>query len=65
MLPDFLGAFRPQLETYALDYVRIKATPLPPGDAVALTQSKFLGTPFLPVGTYFQFWPLLKVWSKS
>jgi uncharacterized protein YwqG len=50
MLPDFLGEFRPQLETYKLDYVRIQATPLPSGEALALTKSKFLGTPFLPVG---------------
>jgi uncharacterized protein YwqG len=53
MLPDFLGEFRTQLETYKLDYIRILATPLQPGDSLALTQSKFLGTPFLPVGTSY------------
>jgi uncharacterized protein YwqG len=50
MLPDFLGEFRSQLKTYKLDYVRIEATPLPLGDSVALTRSKFLGKPYLPVG---------------
>jgi hypothetical protein len=49
MLPDFLGEFRPQLENYKLDYVRIEATPLQRGDLVALTQSKFLGTPGYPL----------------
>lgn len=53
MLPDFLDEFRSQLETYKLDYVRIQATPLQLGESLALTQSKFLGVPFLPVGTLY------------
>jgi uncharacterized protein YwqG len=53
MLPDFLGEFHSLLETYKLGYVRIQATPLQPGDFLSLTQSKFLGTPFLPVGTAY------------
>lgn len=51
MLPDFLGEFRPQLETYKLDYLKITAKPLRRNESLALTQSKFLGTPFLPLGT--------------
>jgi uncharacterized protein YwqG len=50
MLPDFLGPFRPQLEAYRLDYVKILATPLQDGESLPLQQSKFLGTPFLPMG---------------
>jgi uncharacterized protein YwqG len=50
MLPDFLGEFRPQLETYKLDYLQILAKPLRRNQTLALTQSKFLGTPFLPLG---------------
>jgi uncharacterized protein YwqG len=49
MLPDFLGPFRPQLEAYQLDYLKIAATPLPEGESLPLQQSKFLGIPFLPV----------------
>lgn len=51
MLPDFLGNFRAPLERYRLDYVHIKATPLPAGESLFLTQSKFLGHPYLPLGT--------------
>jgi uncharacterized protein YwqG len=51
MLPDFLGGFRPQLEAYKLDYLKILATPLSLAASLPLAQSKFLGTPFLPVGT--------------
>ena len=50
MLPDFLGAFRPQLERYRLDYLKILAKPLGNAESLAPTQSKFLGTPYLPVG---------------
>jgi uncharacterized protein YwqG len=51
MLPDFLGAFRPQLAAYQLDYINITATPVQEDESLALAQSKFLGLPFLPVGT--------------
>ena len=50
MLPDFLGAFHPQLERYRLDYLKILAKPLGNAESLPLTQSKFLGTPYLPVG---------------
>ena len=51
MLPEFLGEFRASLERYKLEYVKILATPVPPGKSLSLLQSKFLGHPFLPVGT--------------
>lgn len=51
MLPDFLGEFRAPLERYKLDYVKVLATPMPAGESLPLLQSKFLGKPFLPVGT--------------
>lgn len=51
MLPDFLGEFRPQLERYKLDYLKLVATPSQPGAHLPLTQSKLLGHPYLPVGT--------------
>jgi uncharacterized protein YwqG len=51
MLPEFLGEFRAPLERYKLDYVKIVATSLPTSESLPLLQSKFLGKPFLPVGT--------------
>jgi uncharacterized protein YwqG len=53
MLPEFLSAFRPQLERYRLDYLKILAQPLQAAESLALTQSKFLGTPYLPIGTLY------------
>lgn len=50
MLPEFLSEFRTPLEQYRLDYVRIKATPLLDNETLSLTQSKFLGHPYLPLG---------------
>ncbi len=51
MLPDFLGEFRPQLAAYRLDYLKLRATPVPPNGHLPRAQSKLLGHPFLPVGT--------------
>ncbi|AWM33497.1 DUF1963 domain-containing protein [Hymenobacter nivis] len=51
MLPDFLGEFRPQLENYKLDYLKLGAQPLGASAPTALTQSKLLGQPYLPAGT--------------
>lgn len=53
MLPDFLEAFCPQLEVYRLDYIKITATPRQPDETVSLLQSKFLGAPYLPVGSSY------------
>ena len=55
MLPDFLGKFHSQLEAYKLDYLKIQAKPLRRDEALLLTQSKFLGKPFLPVGTPYPY----------
>jgi uncharacterized protein YwqG len=55
MLPEFLGEFRVPLERYKLDYVKILATPVPVGESLPLQQSKFLGKPFLPVGTPYPY----------
>lgn len=49
MLPEFLGAFRAQLEAYRLNYLKIVATPIRLPATLPLLQSKFLGLPFLPV----------------
>lgn len=43
MLPEFLGEFRPQLEHYRLDYLKLTARPLGAGAPTAITQSKLLG----------------------
>ncbi|RZL14654.1 MAG: DUF1963 domain-containing protein [Hymenobacter sp.] len=50
MLPDFLGEFKPQLERYKLDYLKLVATPSQAGTPLPLTQSKLLGHPYLPTG---------------
>ena len=51
MLPDFLGEFRPQLEKYRLDYLKLGAQLLGASAPTALTQSKPLSQPYLPGGT--------------
>ncbi len=50
MIPEFLNEFKKDLEKYKLESVKIKATPLKKGDKTDLTQSKFLGNPYLPIG---------------
>ena len=50
MLPDFLSKFQAQLESYRLDYLKITAQPLRRNQSLTLTQSKFLGTTFMPLG---------------
>ncbi len=49
-LPEFLQPYQADLEKYKLETVRIHATPLPKGKFLGITQSKFLGNPYLPVG---------------
>lgn len=53
MIPDFLEKFRPQIEQYKLDTVRIFATPLKDGQSLGITQSKFLGHPYIPKSTAY------------
>ncbi|MDN3673803.1 DUF1963 domain-containing protein [Flavobacterium branchiarum] len=48
--PDYLKKFETDLLKYKLDYVQIQAKPIKNSDTLNLTQSKFLGKPYLPVG---------------
>jgi uncharacterized protein YwqG len=48
MIPDFLEKFRPQIEKYKLDTVRILAEPIKDGRTLRISQSKFLGQPYIP-----------------
>ena len=50
MIPPFLAEFKDALEAHKLQIVKIKATPVSEGETLLLTQSKFLGKPYLPVG---------------
>jgi uncharacterized protein YwqG len=49
MIPEFLNEFKDEIEKYKLNTIKIKATPLAVDEILSLTQSKFLGHPFLPV----------------
>lgn len=55
MLPDFLSAYKADLEKFRMEYISIQATPLADGETLPLTQSKFLGKPYLPAGTDYPF----------
>lgn len=47
--PDYLKEFEADLVKYALDYISIKAHPLKENETLDITQSKFLGKPYLPL----------------
>ncbi len=49
MIPEFLNEFKENLEKFRLESIRIKASPIREGDVLTLTQSKFLGKPYLPI----------------
>lgn len=49
MIPAFLDAFKAEIEQYKLEYIKIQAKLLSRGEVLPLTQSKFLGLPFLPL----------------
>ncbi len=49
MLPEFLKPYERELEKYKLDYIKITAQPLKGRQATGISQSKFLGKPYLPV----------------
>ncbi len=55
MLPDFLSEFYNELEHYKLNYLKITAKPLRSKESLSLTQSKFLGKPFLPTGVSYPY----------
>lgn len=50
MIPDFLAEFKEQLEKFKLETIKIEATPISKNETLAITQSKFLGKPYLPKG---------------
>jgi len=50
-IPDFLKEFEADLQKYKLGYIEIKATALKEGEILDFKQSKFLGKPYLPIGT--------------
>lgn len=48
MIPEFLNEFKTQLEKYKLETIKISATPLENGEFLQISDSKFLGKPYLP-----------------
>lgn len=48
MIPEFLEIFKSELEKYKLETVKITAIPIS-DEILSLTQSKFLGKPYLPI----------------
>jgi len=48
MIPEFLNEFKTQLEKYKLETIKISATPLENGESLQISDSKFLGKPYLP-----------------
>jgi uncharacterized protein YwqG len=49
MIPKFLDEFKDELEKFKLESIKIKATPNNGGNNLTITQSKFLGKPYLPI----------------
>ncbi|RZK04438.1 MAG: DUF1963 domain-containing protein [Flavobacterium sp.] len=49
MIPPFLEKYKAEIEKYRLETVRITATPIEGSKTLPLTQSKFLGKPYLPL----------------
>jgi uncharacterized protein YwqG len=49
VIPAFLEKYKSQIEKYKLDTVRILAHPIDVGEELKITQSKFLGTPYIPI----------------
>lgn len=50
MIPEFLTEFKNKLEKYKLETIKIVATPLKKEESLEISDSKFLGTPYLPKG---------------
>ena len=50
-IPDFLKEYETALQKYRQRSVEIFATALNDGETTDIKSSKFLGTPYLPVGT--------------
>ena len=49
MIPEFLERFKVEIEKYRLETIRIVAKPIQGSTSLPLTQSKFLGKPYLPL----------------
>ena len=49
--PDFPREYEPTLQKYRLRSARILAEPLKIGETTNIKSSKFLGAPYLPIGT--------------
>ena len=50
-IPDFMKEYETALQKYRQRSVEILATALNAGETTDIKSSKFLGTPYLPVGT--------------
>jgi uncharacterized protein YwqG len=50
MIPPFLSDYKAEIEKYKLETVKIFATPVSKNDTLPITQSRFLGVPYLPSG---------------
>lgn len=51
MIPEFLNKFRTELEKHKRETIKINAIPLSENESTAITESKFLGKPYLPKNT--------------
>lgn len=47
MLPDFLNKFKPELEKFQKETIKIEAISI--DESTKITASKFLGNPYLPI----------------
>ena len=48
MIPEFLKKYEKKLEKFKLESIRINANPLEDDEVLQITESKFLGKPYLP-----------------
>lgn len=48
--PDYLKEFEDDLQKYKLDYIKVNAKPLKKSKSLSITESKFLGKPYFPLG---------------
>lgn len=48
MIPDFLATFKTNLEEYKMETIKIEAISISNKESIEITESKFLGKPFLP-----------------
>jgi len=53
MIPKILTEFKDKLERFKLESIKITATPIGEDEVLTTKQSKFLGTPYLPIGVEY------------